>query len=312
MKNIETENVPLIRIHRKVIKIDWITKKISDYLEKEWCKTKATDELEWILENHLPVNIQEQTRPLIEEIRWKVKDYINLLLDNSDELKESIELLSEKVSDINKEKDKVLEQYNKVLSEQDKLINENEVLNVIANTDVLTWLRNPRSLELEITNLIERYHQKQVLTWVSIAILDIDDFKKINDIYWHWNWDNILKNLALILEKYFWKDNFSVFRKWWEEFVILSEVDYSIFIKRLEKFFNVLKGIEIKRDSSNKIPISFSWATVHTKKLEFWDRQPENWKMFNKKELYEIIVATLGQWLIEAKAIPWKGSIIEK
>jgi diguanylate cyclase (GGDEF)-like protein len=160
--------------------------------------------------------------------------------------------------------------------------------------------------------LVERYHKNQVLTWVSIAVLDIDDFKKINDTYWHWNWDNILRNLALVLESFFWKDEFSVFRKWWEEFVILSEIDYSIFRKRLKKFFEILKNKEIKRDSNNEIPISFSWATVHTKNLEFWDRQPENWKLFNKKEIYEIIVSTLWQWLIEAKSLSWKGQIVEK
>lgn len=312
MKNIETENASLIRIQEKVIKIDWITKKISDYLKKEWCKTKATDKLELILKDHLPDDIQEQTKPLIMKIRWEVKNYINLLLDNTDELKDSVELLSEKVNDINEEKAKVLKEYNRVLSRQDKLIDENVILKEIAYKDALTWLRNPRSLELEINRLIERYHQKQVLTWVSIAVLDIDDFKKINDTYWHWNWDNILKNLALILESFFGQDEFSVFRKWWEEFVILSEIDYSIFIKRLNKFFNILKNKKIKRDSNNEIPISFSAATLHTKKLEFWSRQPENWKIFNKKEIYEIIVSTLWQWLIEAKTISWKASIVEK
>jgi hypothetical protein len=91
-----------------------------------------------ILEDHLPEDIQEQTKPLINKIRGEVKDYINLLLDNTDELKESIELLSEKVNNINEEKAKVLEEYNRVLSKQDKLIDENVILKEIAYKDALT------------------------------------------------------------------------------------------------------------------------------------------------------------------------------
>lgn len=279
--------------------------KLSKYLEKKWWKTHATDELEEILSFELWLKAQNKTKPLIDEIRNEVLWKINLLLNTIDKQDKVIWLLSTQIDKEKDESKKILDSYNQAKFEIEKLDEE-------ASTDALTGLKNVRWLQKEINRLITKYQNNKLLTWVSVSILDIDDFKKINDQFWHWNWDNILKNLALLLQNYFWNEDFSIFRKWGEEFVIISEIDNKVFINRLHSFFEKLKHNEIKRDNKNKISVSFSWATIYTKSLGLWEKKSVTWNIPNKKEIYETIVQTLWQWLIEAKAIPWKGQIVEK
>lgn len=279
--------------------------KLSKYLEKKWWKTHATDKLEEIISFELWLKAQNKTKPLIDEIRNEVLWKINLLLNTIDKQDKVIWLLSTQIDKEKDESKKILDSYNQAKIEIEKLDEE-------ASTDALTWLKNVRWLEKEINRLIARYQSNKTLTWVSVCILDIDDFKKINDKFWHWNWDNILKNLSLLLQNYFWNEDFSIFRKWWEEFVIISEIDNKVFINRLNSFFEKLKHNEIKRDNKNKISVSFSWATIYTKSLSLWEKKAVTWNIPSKKEIYETIVQTLWQWLIEAKSIPWKGSIVEK
>jgi diguanylate cyclase (GGDEF)-like protein len=312
MNKLDREDTKLKKIWEKTNKIALITHKIYSYIQKHWYKTQATDKLEKVLDVHLPDKIKQTTTPLIWEIRWEVKKYIEQLLENSIELQDSAEELIWDIDDVNKEKEAVVQKYNKILEEQDKLIDENKELWKIANTDALTWLRNARWLNQDINELVKKYHHKKILRWVSIAVLDIDDFKSINDTYWHWNWDTILINLSLLLTSYFWDEDFTVYRKWWEEFVIVSEIDNETFKTRVERFLERLRWNEIRRDKTNSIRVTFSWATTYTKKLELWERQPANWSFFNKEEIYEIIVDTLWRGLIEAKAIKWKWQIVHK
>ncbi len=111
-------------------------------------------------------------------------------------------------------------------------------------TDALTRLYNRRHFELEFNKEYKR--SKRYGCDLSLAIIDIDYFKKINDEYGHLCGDYILKEIAFII-----KDNFrqtdTLFRYGGEEFaVILTEtsaqnapVPLERLRKRIEK--NVFK-----------------------------------------------------------------------
>ena len=68
-----------------------------------------------------------------------------------------------------------------------KLIDERNYLTEIANIDALTGLNNRRALN-------------RVREFSGILMMDIDDFKSINDTYGHDTGDKVLKNIGTILK----------------------------------------------------------------------------------------------------------------
>lgn len=62
-----------------------------------------------------------------------------------------------------------------------------------AEKDELTGMSNRRNMQ---TSLNELFYRKDQVEEISIAILDIDDFKHVNDIYGHNAGDFILKGVA--------------------------------------------------------------------------------------------------------------------
>ncbi|MCR4923467.1 MAG: GGDEF domain-containing protein [Lachnospiraceae bacterium] len=97
-----------------------------------------------------------------------------------------------------------------------KLVKYNDELQKEANTDRLTGLYNRRRADDYIAELKEFTGDKPI----SIAIADIDFFKKVNDTYGHDAGDEVLKNVASILNKSV-RSNTFVARWGGEEFVII-------------------------------------------------------------------------------------------
>ncbi|ALO42632.1 sensor domain-containing diguanylate cyclase [Pseudoalteromonas phenolica] len=75
----------------------------------------------------------------------------------------------------------------------------NEVLHEQATTDELTGLSNRRALFDKVT--IEFNRAKRLLTPLSLLILDIDFFKKVNDNYGHPVGDRVISQVADVLQK---------------------------------------------------------------------------------------------------------------
>ncbi len=103
-------------------------------------------------------------------------------------------------------------------------------------TDALTGLYNRRHFD----NTVERefMRSKRYGGDLSLAIIDIDFFKKVNDTYGHLCGDYVLKEVAYLIMDNFRKTDF-VFRYGGEEFVvILTETDIKssqIPLERLRK-----------------------------------------------------------------------------
>lgn len=76
---------------------------------------------------------------------------------------------------------------------------ENETLQNMAYTDFLTRLPNRRKIE----SLMQReyYEAKNSLAPLSLIMLDIDNFKKINDTFGHDLGDLVLKSYQILLAK---------------------------------------------------------------------------------------------------------------
>ena len=82
-------------------------------------------------------------------------------------------------------------------------INENRKnFKRLAVTDALTGIYNRRGFDEQV----EQYMRKNPQKHCVVAMLDIDDFKLVNDMYGHAAGDGVLKKLAESMKQYFSKD----------------------------------------------------------------------------------------------------------
>ncbi len=113
----------------------------------------------------------------------------------------------------------LLERRNRELLEtQEKLEIANEMLKIQAETDPLTGLLNQKRMYPIIETEIDRALRYGGL--LSMVMIDLDDFKKINDIYGHLIGDNVLKAAAAIVKNSIRRSDYA-FRYGGEEFLLL-------------------------------------------------------------------------------------------
>lgn len=103
-------------------------------------------------------------------------------------------------------------------------------------TDSLTKLFNRRHFEVEFEREYKR--TKRYKNDLSLAIIDIDFFKKINDTYGHLCGDYVLKEIAFLMNQNF-RQTDEIFRYGGEEFVVIltetSEKTACVPLERLRK-----------------------------------------------------------------------------
>ena len=112
-----------------------------------------------------------------------------------------------------------LRKINEKLSKQkDEIEEANKKLKELSELDHLTELYNRRFFEESIEKVLEKNKQENKPS--SLIMLDIDDFKSINDNYGHKGGDEVLKKLSYKLKTLMRKDDLLA-RTGGEEFMIL-------------------------------------------------------------------------------------------
>lgn len=126
-------------------------------------------------------------------------------------------------------------------------------LKYLANYDELTGLINRRKLKLEFDKELEKIKlNKKPL---SLVMIDLDDFKAINDTYGHFCGDMILRGFSEILKTLVGKLNV-VARFAGDEFVILfKEHDYEMTENKMKAIRDKILSVEIEN-----ITLSFSYG----------------------------------------------------
>ena len=72
-------------------------------------------------------------------------------------------------------------------------------LSLLAFRDELTHLFNRRNLKLRLPEVLENARQNRER--VSLLLIDVDEFKKINDCYFHSEGDRVLVEVARLLKR---------------------------------------------------------------------------------------------------------------
>lgn len=140
----------------------------------------------------------------------------------------------------------------------DKILRENE-LRKKSGTDWLTHLFNRRALNNHWKNLYKEAQSQEI--FISVVIIDIDDFKDINDSYGHDAGDKALKAVAESLKLSHRKNDF-IARLGGDEFCIILSNDKLLDVKKYisKKRLEIQKHIEEKKLPFS-IKISMGCAT---------------------------------------------------
>jgi len=180
------------------------------------------------------------------EIRW-VHSYDNHFL-SEDEKMQMVQGLIVDVTDF-KNQEFELQEANKKIQKQ------NEKLEEMSMTDHLTGLSNRRAMQQVLEYLIDDY--KRTKESFCILMIDLDDFKKINDRFGHDAGDAVLCGISRIFSEVLRKIDFKC--RWGgEEFLIsLPRTNEKTGIKIGEKLLETVRSTAIEHHNID-IQMSFS------------------------------------------------------
>ena len=148
-------------------------------------------------------------------------------------------------------------------------------------TDGLTGLYNRRHFKSNLER--EFLRAKRYKSDLSIAMIDVDFFKKVNDTYGHSCGDYVLKEIAFLINEAFRKTDM-IFRYGGEEFVvILTETDCKNAIIPLERLRKNVEENKFRYENKElKITISIGVTSI-------LENSQTPWELFDlaDKALYE-------------------------
>lgn len=114
--------------------------------------------------------------------------------------------------------DKVIARTQEIKQRNHELEDARKRMEELANTDALTGLGNRRAAQAEVTSYVNRAHREGKV--LSVALLDIDHFKRVNDQYGHQTGDDVLFGFAQVVKQAI-RPSDRVYRWGGEEFLIL-------------------------------------------------------------------------------------------
>jgi diguanylate cyclase (GGDEF)-like protein len=126
------------------------------------------------------------------------------------------------------------------------------------NLDSLTGIGNRYSFD-QFINKLTRQNTKQSY---SIIMMDMNDFKKINDTYGHLEGDNALRDAAAIIKKCIRHSDFAA-RYGGDEFILAAKAEYNI-EKLMERIQAAMEEQNNKNIHPYKLKISYGYDVFTT------------------------------------------------
>ncbi len=166
----------------------------------------------------IATNIKDITEDVEKKLEESSSEYDNSLknLDfYGDKVDKNIINELERIRYINQSLKDELESARRVLERQRKAIEDIKELSL---RDQLTGLYMRRRMKDILEDLLYNFNRYKKI--FSIIMIDIDDFKVINDTYGHLAGDEVLKTIASVLKRYTRQSDIS-FRYGGDEFIVL-------------------------------------------------------------------------------------------
>ena len=120
-----------------------------------------------------------------------------------------------------------------------------------AEHDPLTGIYNRGGGSMLIRNHVDRHESG------TFIIIDVDDFKHVNDHYGHQRGDEVLQNVAQALKKSF-KETDIVMRMGGDEFIVyaVGMVDYQVVVRRHEQLVEAIHQVMISEEDKKHVTVS--------------------------------------------------------
>lgn len=168
-----------------------------------------------------------------------------------------------------------------------KLEHMNKILEKQSSTDALTQLLNHRALYDKLHEINQKRHQNPAV----LAMMDLDDFKMINDTYGHLVGDEVLFETAQILKKYTHNNDF-VGRYGGEEFLmVIADPNIDQVKTKLE---NIRKAIEKHfKDKNLNVTMSIGFAEKQKDMINTWIQRADQALYKAKEEGKNIVVEAI-------------------
>lgn len=131
-----------------------------------------------------------------------------------------------------------------------------EELERMANIDSLTGLLNRGAILRKLSEQMK--HAKRYRNELSLSLLDIDHFKKVNDQYGHLTGDDVLEQVAILMWQNI-RDADIIGRYGGEEFIIiLPRTDLSSALNVAERVRKMIEASKMKDSEGNMFGITVS------------------------------------------------------
>ncbi len=194
----------------------------------------------------IATNIKDVTEGVEKKLEESSSEYDNSIknLDSyADRVDENIINELERIKYINQSLKDELEAARRVLEKQKNAI---ENIKELSLRDQLTGLYLRRHMKDVLDDLLYNFNRyKKVF---SIIMMDLDDFKDINDTYGHLAGDEVLKTVASILKRYTRHSDIS-FRYGGDEFIVLlPETQLEDALVVAEKIRKKISSVRFKKN----------------------------------------------------------------
>jgi len=232
----------------------------TDYLEsdKKDILQEVHKETRRIFQNIFEVTLS--TKDLASDYSDKMDEYSNKLHDAAD-LTQMQNFIEDIIIDTNKmaaSSRKLNQQLEEATSQIQSLSKQLEETEKEVLLDSLTGLNNRKAFDIKINDLCEKFDQN--MGFFSVAMLDIDYFKKFNDQYGHQVGDQVLRIVGSNLKENLKGKDFPS-RYGGEEFIVLlpnTKLDKAnIVAEQLRKTISE-KGLKIKKTGKSLGTITVS------------------------------------------------------
>ncbi len=142
----------------------------------------------------------------------------------------------------------------RLILEEERLIRQKLSMGQLVRKDALTGLNNHRTFQDQLRHTLENNNSRMLP--IHLAIMDIDNFKGVNDRYGHWAGDIVLRRMGLLIDGHANEDVFAA-RYGGEEFaVIFTRMESAIVREWIEMLYEGLAQTSFQEVSDLHITIS--------------------------------------------------------